>query len=664
MKYAILTFVIFIIFSDFQLSARQAYTLTGKVLDQNNTPLTGAAVVLNDHEFTAITDITGEFSIRNLPESEYRISVSHVGYKTFVKQIHLGGSDSFIEIQLKPLRIELEEASVKENYADTRKLYESRSTLFADEHFIRENLSGSLMSSIARLPGVGSMEIGSGQSKPVIRGLGFNRLLIMENGIKHEAQQWGTDHGLEIDQFAIERIEVVKGPASLAYGTDAIAGVVEFRHHGLPVNDTLGVEIDLLAKTNNNLIGSSAMVFMRKSKFSLSARFTGMDYADYKVPTDSVDIYSYRVPLYKNRLRNSAGHEYNFHFSLAYAGNKFNSRLFISEMSSKSGFFANAHGLEPRRVDEAMYDRSDRDIMMPYQQVNHFKIINRNGFTLGGLRAELDLAFQNNYREEWSRYVPHGYMPPSYPDSLAIPADLEKELGKNIYSGNMRFIMTPNEVHSITWGINTEFIDNGIGGIGFIIPAFTQLNAGLFLIDRMRISDKLVLNAGLRFDAGNLAVKEYHDWFSSEFEEEGSFYSGHLKRASDFNKTYQNLSWSFGGVYQNGNYRFRINAGKGFRVPGAQELASNGINYRSFRYEIGDTSLMPEVSYQLDLGMDAEMGKWSLYINPFINYFSNYIYLNPSYKYNYSYGAGNQEFNYTQGRVIRTGGEANIDLSD
>ena len=102
----------------------------------------------------------------------------------------------------------------------------SQSAVQISHDYLQQHFSGSLMQTLEGVPGVKAMAIGSGQSKPTIRGLGFNRLAVTEDGIKHEGQQWGDDHGLEIDQFAVDRAEVIKGPAALLYGSDAIGGVL------------------------------------------------------------------------------------------------------------------------------------------------------------------------------------------------------------------------------------------------------------------------------------------------------------------------------------------------------------------------------------------------------------------------------------------------------
>ena len=146
----------------------------------------------------------------------------------------------------------------------------SQSEVQVSHEFLQQNFSGSLMQTLEAIPGVKAMAIGSGQSKPVIRGLGFNRLVISEDGIKHEGQQWGDDHGLEIDQFAIDRAEVVKGPAALLYGSDAIGGVLGLYTNHVPTEPFSG-SVQLFGRSNNEQIGLSAKVGGRKGNRLQSA---------------------------------------------------------------------------------------------------------------------------------------------------------------------------------------------------------------------------------------------------------------------------------------------------------------------------------------------------------------------------------------------------------
>lgn len=632
------------------------FSLSGKVTDPDNNLLPGASVRISPGNKGTVTGNDGRFIFRALPKGKYIIEVSFVGFQSFRDTVFLGGNHE-MEIQINKKMQTLQEVVIADNYAEQRNREESLNVEVVNNEFLKQHLGGSLMQSLERLPGVSAMDIGAGQSKPVIRGLGFNRVVVVENGIKHEAQQWGADHGLEVDQFAYDRIEVIKGPASLMYGSDAIGGVIDLKQVEIPQKQTLGGNINLIAKSNNNLAGTSAMVFGRGEKLFFTFRGTLLDYADYRVPTDSINIYSYRAPLYKNRLRNTAGQEQNLHFSAGFQNNGTSARLFISNVQTKQGFFANTHGLEPRRVDTALHDKSDRDINMPFQEVNHFKVTGRMSTQKAAFYVRSELGFQYNNRKEWSPYTRHGYMPASLPAGLDFPETLERQFRKSVYSANITTGFRLNTAAEISSGINAEYQNNTIDGRGFILPAFQQLNAGGFLLARFTVSEKSRLQAGVRYDHGNLSTNSYSDWFTTPVDHNGEITDSLLQRAPALTRNFSSITWGAGYNFNSEHISFKINAGKSFRMPIAKELAANGVNYHRFSYEKGNPDLSPEMSYQLDVGLEVHSHRFAIGITPFLNYFPNYIYLNPGFKHDRLYGNGNQVFNYTQSKVLRLGGE-------
>ena len=636
--------------------AQSHFELQGSVVGENNKPLTGASVVLSPIKKGAVTDTQGNFIFEKLPKGSYEIAISFIGFKTLVDSIYLVGNKTY-KFQLNVVALSLQEVVVTDNYAETRKKEESLNIEIVNDEYLKQNLGGSLMSSLERLPGVTTIDIGSGQSKPVIRGLGFNRVVVVENNIKHEAQQWGADHGLEIDQYAVDNIEVIKGPASLMYGSDAIGGIIDMKNRHLPAENSFGGTVDLSGKTNNDFLGTSLSLFGRKNWFFADFRATIIDYGDYKVPADSVDIYSYRAPLYKNHLRNTAGKEQNLHLSFGIIQNRFQSKFYLSNVNSKSGFFANAHGLEPRNVDTDLHDNSNRDVQYPFQTVNHFKAINSSFYRWEKLKLEFDLGFQRNFRQEWSQYVQHGFMPATFPENLNFNPDLERQFEKQVYSGNIKFHYPLSNKTQINLGLNSEYQKNQIDGRGFIIPAYRQLNVGGFIFVKHNFSDKSLVQAGVRYDYGHIATSEYYDWYSSPFVENTDTTMQFLQRSENINRSFSNVTWSIGYNYNPGKWSYKVNIGKGFRMPIAKELAANGVNYHRFSYEVGNAELSPETSYQLDAGIEYRSKKFAIGTTPFVNYFTNYIYLNPTSEHDRLYGNGNQVFYYTQSKVFRYGAE-------
>ena len=199
-----------------------------------------------------------------------------------------------------------------------------------DNSYIEGNFSGSLMQSLSQIPGVKAITIGSGQSKPVIRGLGFNRMAVCENGIKHQGQQWGHEHGLEIDQFSVESIEIIKGPAALIYGSDAIGGVININNNTLPAKHIEG-KAKLFARSNNRTIGSSVHLGGLIGNLFYKINATYAKYSDYIVPVDSIQYYSYYIRLKDNRLRNTAGEEKSASVAVGINKKHLKSQLTISD---------------------------------------------------------------------------------------------------------------------------------------------------------------------------------------------------------------------------------------------------------------------------------------------------------------------------------------------
>ena len=635
---------------------QNGHMLSGRIHDENKEALPGASVVLKPGSEGTTTDADGSYAITGLLKGTYIIEISFIGYHKFTDTLIISRNTTY-NAQMKLKSLNLQEVVIADNYDEIRKSEESLNIEIVNDDYLRQHSGGSIMKSLERLPGVSAINIGSGQSKPQIRGLGFNRVVVVENGIKHEAQQWGFDHGLEIDQFAVDHVEVIKGPSSLMYGSDAIGGVIDMRNRSLPQENTFGGTADLAARTNNGLLGGSLLVYARKKWFYVKVRATILDYGDFRVPTDSVDIYSYRVALYKNHVRNTAGNDKNLHLSFGILQNRFQSTFYASYVSSKNGFFANAHGLEPRNVDTDFHDKSSRDINYPYHTVRHLKIINNSQYSWEKLSLEFDLGFQRNFRQEWSMYVSHGYMPAVFPDSLDMDPDLERQFDKYVYTGSLRLAYQLSDNTLFKTGINSEYQDNSIDGRGFIIPAYKQFSIGAFVFARHKLSVKSMLQAGIRYDQGIINTSAYYDWFPSPMVENGDTTYQYLQRAANLERNFSSVSWSIGYIFNSERWSVKANVGKSFRMPIAKELAANGVNYHRFSYEVGDPDLSPEISYQLDAGIEYHSYRFAIGATPFVNYFTNYIYLNPTSAFDRLYGSGNQVYYYTQSEVIRYGGE-------
>lgn len=636
----------------------QALRLSGSIVNAAGQPLANVRISLSAQNLQTTSDAKGNFRFENLQAGKYRLSAQLESYQLLQQELELS-ADRQLRLLLHEQQHQLQEVVVRDNLVQQRKQEESLNVEVVKADFIQRNLGGSLMKTLERLPGIKTIGIGSGQSKPLIRGLGFNRVVVVDKGMKHEGQQWGADHGLELDQFAAGSVELIKGAASFVYGSDAIAGAIDVKPAAVPAANTLGGAVELIGKSNNDLYGTSVNLFGRNQHLFFDARYTDQRYGDYRVPTDTVFVYDYAVRLHNNQLRNTAGRESGMHFSTGYLSDHFRSIFYLSNTYSKSGFFANAHGLEPRRVDEVLHDASSRDIQLPSQRVNHFKIINRSSYQFAAHQLELELGYQRNFREEFSMYVNHGFMPPQYPESMTIPADLERGFDKQVYAANLRDNISLG-AHRLQVGLNLERQNNTIDGWGFLVPSFNQSTAGAFVYDKLKVNEHLLLHGALRFDYGQVKLFEYRDWFPSSINESGAAVPENVVRAADLTRSFKSLVWSLGMNYNREQLELKANVGKSFRMPIAKELGANGVNYHYFSYERGNPNLDPEQSYQLDFSAGWNAEKWSVQLSPFYNYFPNYIYLNPTSAHDRNYGAGNQVFEYEQSKVMRYGAELQL----
>jgi iron complex outermembrane receptor protein len=540
--------------------------------------------------------------------------------------------------------VPLEEVVVEASNRRSVLMESPQSKVSVGQSYLKQNFAGSLMQSLDKIPGVQAMNIGSGQSKPAIRGLGFNRMLVAENGVKHEGQQWGEDHALEIDQFALDKVEIIKGAGALHYGSDAISGVINLKSSYIPQTNFEG-EINLFGRTNNESVGLSGKIGGRKDRFWYKANFTLIDYADYKIPADNIQYYSYYIKLKERCLRNTAGTERDGGLHFGYLSDKLLASFYLSDVYAKSGFFANAHGLEVR-LSEIDYDRSRRDIDLPYHTVNHFKATNHTAFLLDKLSIEGDFAFQNNFRQEFSEPVSHGYMP-------VPPNSKERQYNKNTFTANLcvKFLLAEN--HHIHVGLNSEHQNNRRSGWGFIIPDFRTTSLGAFAFDKWEIRNELIVSGGIRFDYIHTKIDEYRDWYKTPDENGNENYK---IRSQEIKPHFNSLTWSLGINYDLNSWNFKANLGKSFRAPVPKELGSDGVNYHIFRYEKGNAELQPEESYQFDAGISWEAKKIAFQINSFANFFPNYIYLDPAP----NYYEGLQLYYYTQTRVFRYGFEFDL----
>lgn len=618
--------------------------ITGIVTDSNGNPLVGASVIVAEVNTGTTTGEEGLFHLKNLRTGVYHLNVYYLGYAAGARKVELKGSGTFVRIALQESSIMLKEIVVQDQRSGQLGREQSLSVSPVHRNYLSENPGMTLIQSLERMPGIGSMNIGAGISKPVIRGMSFHRVVVAENNIKQQGQQWGADHGLEIDPFSVERLEVIKGPAALIFGSDAIGGVINIKSPAVPQESTLQSETSLVARSNNGLLGFSQMVATNNGGRFIRVRASMQDYADYKVPADSFTYNNWVMPIAGSRLANTGGRDLSGSLSAGLRKDWGVTSVTLSQYSQTVGFFPGSHGIpNPAYLQNRPGTRSPA---YPKQSVNHFKALSNTSLLWGDLWLEADLGYQQNLRREFNPPHIHGTGP--LPDS-----DLELELNLQTVSFGLKLHDNRSETRGFVYGIAGSYQQNRRGGYNFLLPDFTTAEAGLFALYRESMSDRVFLNAGIRADLARYSIAEYLEAVWADRETISHF----RQRSPDIHVSFANatanmgVSWLFAG-----NWNLKVNLGSSYRNPTPVELSANGIHHGAFRHEKGDPSLSPERAWQLDASLVFDHPGFFIVWSPFLAYFPNFLFLNPTGRFSELPGAG-QVHQFSQAEAIHFGGE-------
>ncbi len=581
------------------------FNLQGKVQDaKTNKSIPKASVYINELKLASTADANGYFSFGNIQSGTYLIEIQNAGYSASSLKIKLN-ADTTCLVKLQKSVTELNTVIIT---AVSRATEIKKSPLIINtlnKQKLNENSNTNIVDALRNIPGINQITTGVGISKPIVRGLGYNRVITLHNGIKQEGQQWGDEHGIEIDAMDVSKVEIVKGPGSLMYGSDGIAGVINFIAANAPAKNTFVANYTTNYQSNNNLITNSVGIMASKNDLRYGARLTNKNAGNYanaidgKVWNAGFKEWNGSAMLGVNK---KWGHSY---FNFSSYNNTLN--LVEGERDSTGAFvYIDALGNELTANDKI----KGFALGFPHQLVQHNKISNNSLFFLKNAKLHVDLAFQNNKRKEYAE--------------AANPNDIELFFDLNTINYNARLNFKEKNKWETTIGISGMQQGNKNKGEEFLIPEYTLLDAGIFAFAQKELSNKLVLAAGLRADNRNMrsnalwldtnGAPTMQDSFSTI-----KFYS--------FTKNYAGLSGSLGLSYQlNKTNTLKVNASRGYRAPNIAELASNGKHEGSFRYEIGNPNLLPEYSNQLDLAYYLQSEHVSISISPFVNYINNYIY--------------------------------------
>lgn len=614
-------YIILLLGLSFNLEAL-SQTVAGQIVNEAGMPVEGAHIVCYPNGSFASSDFKGDFALdMSNCNAASSLKISHVLYKSKQFDVRQLAVEQLLNVVLEDTLISLEEVTLVQTTILQRLTDRTKAAILLDDEFLDKHNTGTFSEALVTLPGVNSIKVGVNIAKPVIRGMSANRILVNNRGIKQEGQQWGADHGLEIDPFDVENIEIIKGPASLLYGSDGMGGVIKIKPNDVLAANGLIVNVNSSFQTNNRAISNSVQLRGKNGSWFHEARVTHQDYGDYTVPASEYTYAGFNLPIYDNRLKNTAGNEIHYSARLGYQHTHLNTSLQFTSFNQRAGIFSGAIGLP--RAYNLRHNGMYRNVDLPNQENQHNMLISNTSYRKGAHNLEVDLGIQFNSRRELSFPGAHGVLPEYAGSNLALGLYL------NTYTANLRYQFNKSAKHQLLLGSQLQYMVNSKAGFEFLLPAFTSLQGGLFHYQLYDITEQWTVTGGIRYDIGTHAIQQHLQpvFNRGTLQPTGDF----TERTPQFNREFGNLSGAAGVIFRaNKANHLKLNMGNSFRFPTPIELASNGVHHGNFRHEMGNQNIQTENGYQVDFTFLHQSENSYIEFSTFYAYYNGYIYLAPS----------------------------------
>lgn len=597
MRYLLLTLLLML---SYTLLPQCDLKITGQVIDlDDGKELNDCVVSISGKTVTLFTDAHGRFAITDLCAGIHTILIRHFGCRDTSVSLNLSKT-THLKIKLPHSAFELSEVNIMDKRVEMKQT-QIRTDLTGEE--LDKTRGQTLGEALKNISGVTSLNTGGTISKPMIHGMQGYRILIINNGVRHEGQQWGNEHAPEVDPFIATRLSVIKGANSVRYGSDAIGGVVLVEPNDLP--DTNGVTglFNMIGASNGRSGVASGIIQGKIEKmkhFSWRVQGTVKKAGDLKTPT--------------YYMLNTGVEEYNYSGAIAYHRENWGTDIYYSQFNTKVGIFSSAHIGNLTDLKAAMQLQKPVDslsqfsynIGRPFQQIAHELVKSKTHIHVSNKwRLNLQYAYQYNKRQEYDKHKPLN-------DSLAalnLP-----ELDYRIQSQTAEVVMEHDNIRSFRGQFGGSFAHNFNNYYGrFFIPNYISQSWGLFATERY-VKQHFELEGGIRFDKKNLR---------SYFYRNNQLYTPELN--------FENISWSLGSIYKPTNdFNLFINVGSAWRAPAPNELYSNGIHHGVGAIERGKEDLKTEQVLNASISGIYNSSNLLFEATAYHNHFDNFIYMNPS----------------------------------
>ncbi len=573
-------------------------TLNGTTTDKiTHEKLRGVFIYSPELNKGTKTNENGEFALTGFGKGEFKLQITYQGYTQTIEKIYISDNDTTIEIKLQKLVVLMNEVVISGAYFTSQDQITQEIDVVNKSEMAKIGAS-TVMDIISKVSGINAITTGPFVSRPVIRGLSGNRILTVVDGVRFETQQWDDEHGIGINELGMDHVEIIKGPASLLYGPEAMGGVIHFiEEDPAPIGHIIG-DIQSSFFTNNH--GINAEINVRgatdKHNYSLSALGKSLpdyyfDGSNFRAPNTRLIEFGGRATYGINRKWGSS--------SISYQFNQAQYGILDGKdiVKNPDGSISNKDTLEKEKYP--------REVEAPYHSVIDNKITSRSTILAGTSQFKITLGFQNNHRAEFednglkksynyldmtlnsSTYDVKWYLPTCKYFSSIVGAQGMFQINKNASSSKTQLIP-----------------DAKINDLGLVaLTKYTYKN--------------IIITAGARYDNRNLSTDAAH-------------------RDSTVNmlalsKSYSNVSGSIGASYNVMEHLlFKVNFASGYRSPNLNELMSNGVKLESQHYELGNLNFEKEQNNELDMDLRFKSKHFSLEVSAYINNITNFIYLTPT----------------------------------
>lgn len=597
-------YIFLIILMGFTYMGFAQNSISGIIKNQNNEPISNVEISVSDANIYTKSDENGQFEIKNLPIGKWTLIFKKEKFEIKSEQIFLDKQEQkTLDIVLEEEQHHIDEILVSSVFNKTQ-----NENVVKIDHINLKQIQNAgainLSDALATNPGVSVVSTGVSIGKPVIRGLSGNRVLTYAQGIRLENQQFGEEHGLGLNPNGQESVEIIKGPASLLYGSDAMGGVLFFNPEKYAANNKTEFSVNQVVNSNTQGSNSSVTLKASEDKFKFLFQNNYTTHADYITPNDDTVV---NTRFIEKDLK---------------LGTSFATSRYVSD------FRYSFNDLNLGLPDSAIEDSRFRTPLFPSQKIeNHLLSFNQK------------LFFKNSKLEATAGYIFNDRKELESTDETALFMKLKT------FNYNVRYYLPYFGKLETIIGFQGMNQENRNFGKERLIPNAKIADIGFFGTSQYKFHKNL-LQFGVRYDFRNVNIEEF-----GEIGTEGSF--------QKLDKNFESINASLGFKTEiTEKITSRINVATGFRAPNLSELSSNGVHEGSNRYEIGNPNLKNEQNFQIDLNVDYNGEHFDFFANGFYNNIHNYIFISP----NGNTISDNFVYDYFQNNAVLYGGETGIHL--